>query len=54
MDNDMESMEEMEVMIKIKEIQKGDGSMQEYGWKIDEHDKDYGIQDMDSMSRSMI
>ena len=26
--------------------------MQEYGWKMDEHDKDYGMQDMDNMSRS--
>ena len=28
--------------------------MQEDGWKMDDHDKDYGIQDMDGMSRSNI
>ena len=30
--------------------------MQEYGWKMDEneHDKDYGMQDMENMSRSNV
>ena len=28
--------------------------MQVNGWKMDEHDKGYGMKDMDSMSRSNI
>lgn len=51
--NDMESMDEMEGIRKIKDIWKK-------GWKYvgvwieDEHDKDYGRKDMDRMSRSNI